>query len=94
MIVTVSSAKSALAKIEAVLKKHDPAAPFKADFVDEEFARKFGNEKRIGQLCPDGFKMLMHFLSDIMRYQTIAVITYWPVLPDLYLLINDNCPDD
>jgi putative ABC transport system permease protein len=57
-----TSAKSALSKIEAVLKKHDPAAPFKADFVDEEFARKFGNEKRIGQLSTF-FAILAVFIS-------------------------------
>ncbi|RYY13964.1 MAG: FtsX-like permease family protein, partial [Chitinophagaceae bacterium] len=57
-----TSPKSALAKIEAVLKKHDPAAPFKADFVDEEFARKFGNEKRIGQLSTF-FAILAVFIS-------------------------------
>jgi putative ABC transport system permease protein len=45
-----SSMSDALAKIEAVLKKHDPGSPFKADFTDEEFARKFSDEKRIGKL--------------------------------------------
>lgn len=56
------SAKDALAKIEAVLKKYDPASPFKADFTDEEFARKFGNEKRIGTLATF-FAMLAVFIS-------------------------------
>ena len=56
------SAKQALAKIEAVLKKHDPASPFKADFVDEEFAKKFGNEKRIGTLSTF-FAVLAVFIS-------------------------------
>ena len=55
-------AKPALAKIEAVLKKHDPASPFKADFVDEEFAKKFGNEKRIGTLSTF-FAVLAVFIS-------------------------------
>ncbi len=56
------SAKRALSKIEAVLKKHDPASPFKADFVDEEFAKKFGNEKRIGSLAT-AFAILAIFIS-------------------------------
>ena len=56
------SAKNALAKVEAVLKKYDPAAPFKADFVDEEFAKKFGNEKRIGKLATF-FAILAIFIS-------------------------------
>jgi putative ABC transport system permease protein len=56
------SANEALAKVEAVFKKHDPAAPFKADFVDEEFAKKFGNEKRIGSLATF-FAILAIFIS-------------------------------
>jgi ABC-type antimicrobial peptide transport system permease subunit len=56
------SANNALAKIETVFKKYDPAAPFKADFVDEEFAKKFGNEKRIGSLATF-FAILAIFIS-------------------------------
>ena len=56
------SAKNALAKIEAVFKKYDPAAPFKVNFVDEEFAKKFGNEKRIGTLATS-FAILAIFIS-------------------------------
>ena len=41
----------ALSKIESTFKKFDPASPFKASFADEEFAKKFGNEKRIGTLA-------------------------------------------
>jgi putative ABC transport system permease protein len=43
--------QDAMTKIETVFKKHNPASPFHASFVDEEFARKFGNEKRIGTLA-------------------------------------------
>ena len=43
--------QDAMAKIETVFKKYNPAFPFQASFVDEEFARKFGNEKRIGTLA-------------------------------------------
>lgn len=42
--------KDALAKVETVFKKVNPAAPFAPAFVDEEYARKFGNEKRLGTL--------------------------------------------
>jgi putative ABC transport system permease protein len=45
------SVRDALGKIETVFRKHNPSAPFQADFADEEFARKFGNEKRIGTLA-------------------------------------------
>jgi ABC-type antimicrobial peptide transport system permease subunit len=56
------SAKKVLAAVEAVLKKYDPASPFKADFVDEEFAKKFGNEERIGKLATF-FAILAIFIS-------------------------------
>jgi putative ABC transport system permease protein len=42
--------KDGLAKIESVFKRIDPGTPFSPGFVDEEYARKFGNEKRIGTL--------------------------------------------
>lgn len=45
-----SSAQDAIAKIETVFKRLNPGTPFSPSFVDEEFARKFGNERRIGQL--------------------------------------------
>jgi ABC-type antimicrobial peptide transport system permease subunit len=54
--------KEALGKIETVLKKYAPASPFKADFVDEEFAKKFGNEKRLGELATF-FAILAIFIS-------------------------------
>ena len=40
----------ALAKIEPVFKKHVPGAPFGYKFVDEEYAKKFEAEERIGKL--------------------------------------------
>ena len=45
------SAQDALRKVESVFKKHNPSSPFQSSFVDEDFARKFGNEKRIGTLA-------------------------------------------
>ncbi len=44
------SVKESLGKIEAVFKTYNPSRPFEASFVDEAYAKKFGNEKRIGQL--------------------------------------------
>jgi len=44
------SARKSLAKIEEVFKNFNPASPFNSSFVDEEFAKKFGNEERIGKL--------------------------------------------
>ena len=45
------SVLDALSKIEAVFRKHNPSSPLQARFVDEEFAKKFGNEKRIGTVA-------------------------------------------
>ena len=56
------SVKNALAKIEAVFKEHDPTSPFKADFTDEQFAKKFDNETRIGKLSTF-FAILAIFIS-------------------------------
>jgi putative ABC transport system permease protein len=57
-----SSVKDALSKIETVFKRVNPAVPFEATFVDEEYARKFGNEKRIGELATL-FAILAVFIS-------------------------------
>jgi putative ABC transport system permease protein len=43
--------QAALEKIQAVLKEFAPATPFDYKFVDEQYARKFNNEVRIGQLA-------------------------------------------
>ncbi|GAA4454370.1 ABC transporter permease [Nibrella saemangeumensis] len=56
------AATSALAKVEGVLKKFTPNVPFEYNFVDEEYARKFGNEERIGKLAT-WFAVLAIFIS-------------------------------
>lgn len=45
------SAHDALQKIGAIFKKYDPASPFNYKFIDEDYARKFDNEERIGKLA-------------------------------------------
>ncbi len=40
-----------LKKTEAVFKKYNPAYPFEYTFVDEEYAKKFNDEKRTGTLA-------------------------------------------
>ncbi len=57
-----ATAKDALSKMEEVFKRVNPAFPFDATFVDEEYARKFGNEKRIGELATF-FAVLAVFIS-------------------------------
>ncbi len=54
--------RTALSKIETVFKKYNPAAPFEYKFVDDEYAKKFGDEERIGKLT-SVFAILAIFIS-------------------------------
>ncbi|WP_080057642.1 ABC transporter permease [Spirosoma aerolatum] len=45
------SASEALAKVEAVYKKYDPDNTFDYKFADQEYAKKFGEEERVGKLA-------------------------------------------
>jgi ABC-type antimicrobial peptide transport system permease subunit len=54
--------KSALSKIEGVFKKFNPAAPFDYTFNNEDYARKFSDEERIGNLATF-FTILAIFIS-------------------------------
>jgi len=45
-----SGASDAIDKLESVFKKYNPSQPFVYRFVDEEYAKKFGNEQRVGKL--------------------------------------------
>ena len=53
---------AALGKIETIFKKYNPGAPFEYKFTDEEYARKFEDEKRIGNLSTF-FAILAVFIS-------------------------------
>ncbi len=53
---------AALPKIETVFKKFNPGAPFDYKFTDEEYARKFSDEQRIGNLATF-FAVLAIFIS-------------------------------
>ena len=55
-------APEALAMIEAVFKKYSPEQPFDYKFVDDEYAKKFGNEQRVGKLA-GFFAVLAIFIS-------------------------------
>jgi putative ABC transport system permease protein len=57
-----ASSHEALSKIETVFKKYSPEAPFEYKFVDEEYARKFGDEERVGKLA-SFFAALAIFIS-------------------------------
>jgi len=41
----------AIDKISAIFKKYDPESPFDYQFTDTEYAKKFGDEERIGKLA-------------------------------------------
>lgn len=56
------STRAALAQVEQVFKTYSPEAPFEYKFVDDQFARKFGNEERIGRLA-GGFAVLAIVIS-------------------------------
>jgi putative ABC transport system permease protein len=56
------SASAATGKIENIFKKYDPATAFEFKFVDEDFAKKFGDEERIGKLA-SVFAVLAVFIS-------------------------------
>jgi ABC-type antimicrobial peptide transport system permease subunit len=54
--------RDGLAKIEPVFKKYNPGSPFVYKFTDEEYAKKFNDERRIGSLTTI-FSVLAIFIS-------------------------------
>ena len=63
----------ALQKIETVFKKIIPSAPFEYKFVDEEYARKFTAEERIGNLATF-FGILAIFISCLGLFGLISFV--------------------
>ncbi|MGA0557902.1 ABC transporter permease [Larkinella sp. VNQ87] len=57
-----ANAHDALDKIESVYKKYDADNPFTYRFVDQEYAKKFGDEERVGKLA-FFFAILAIFIS-------------------------------
>jgi ABC-type antimicrobial peptide transport system permease subunit len=56
--------QGALAKIAKVFEKYNPSAPFEYTFIDEEYAQKFSDEQRMGNLAAF-FTALAIFISCI-----------------------------
>lgn len=56
--------KDALARIEPVFKKYNPASPFNFKFTDTEYGLKFADEMRIGNLATF-FAILAIFISSL-----------------------------
>ena len=46
-----SNARDAVSKIETLFKKFNTEQPFEYNFVDEDYAKKFGDEERVGKLA-------------------------------------------
>jgi putative ABC transport system permease protein len=56
------STHEALKKIEAICKTYTPDVPFSYQFVDDEYAKKYADEERIGKLSTS-FALLAIFIS-------------------------------
>ena len=56
------STHEAIRKIEAICKTYAPSVPFSYQFVDDEYAKKFADEERIGKLSTS-FAILAIFIS-------------------------------
>ncbi|MFB9842427.1 ABC transporter permease [Mucilaginibacter ginsenosidivorans] len=57
-----ASAGEAVDKIASVFKTYNPEQPFEYHFVDQEYAKKFGNEERVSKLAT-AFASLAIFIS-------------------------------
>ncbi|HEY9000249.1 MAG TPA: ABC transporter permease [Mucilaginibacter sp.] len=57
-----TSAHDAIDKIGAIFKKYDPSTPFEYQFADDDYAKKFDNEVRVGKLA-SSFASLAIFIS-------------------------------
>ncbi|MBV8389973.1 MAG: ABC transporter permease [Mucilaginibacter sp.] len=56
------SAHDAIDKIGAIFKKYDPSTPFEYNFADDDYAKKYDNEVRVGKLA-SSFASLAIFIS-------------------------------
>jgi ABC-type antimicrobial peptide transport system permease subunit len=56
--------QEAIIKIGGVFKKYNPASPFDYHFTDEQYAKKFSDEERIGKLASI-FAVLAIFISSL-----------------------------
>jgi ABC-type antimicrobial peptide transport system permease subunit len=56
--------QDAVAKIGVVFKKYNPTSPFEYHFTDDEYAKKFSDEERIGELASI-FAVLAIFISSL-----------------------------
>ncbi len=66
-----NSTSENLAKAEAIFKTYNPAYPFEYQFIDEEYARKFQEEKTMGSLAT-WFAVLTIFISCMGLFALVA----------------------
>jgi ABC-type antimicrobial peptide transport system permease subunit len=57
-----AGAHDAISRIGAIFKKYDPSTPFEYQFADDDYAKKFDNEVRVGKLAST-FAVLAIFIS-------------------------------
>ena len=67
------SISDALASVEAVFKKYDPANPFEYEFADEGYAKKFATEVRVGKLA-SFFAILAIFISCLGLFGLVSFV--------------------
>lgn len=65
--------KDALAKIEKAFKKYNPNLPFDYSFNDEDYAKKFADEERVGKLATF-FTALAIFISCLGLFGLTAFV--------------------
>ena len=66
-------AQEALSKVANVLKKYNPSSPFEYQFTDEEYAKKFSDEQRVGNLATL-FTILAIFISCLGLFGLAAFV--------------------
>ena len=66
-------AQEALSKVANVLKKYNPSSPFEYQFTDEQYAKKFSDEQRVGNLATL-FTILAIFISCLGLFGLAAFV--------------------
>jgi len=68
------SPHGAISKIESICKTYSPSVPFSYKFVDDEYARKFSDEERVGKLATS-FAVLAIFISCLGLFGMASFMT-------------------
>ncbi|MEX6690850.1 ABC transporter permease [Danxiaibacter flavus] len=63
----------ALSKIESVFKKYNPGEPLSYTFIDEDYAKKFSDEQRVGNLATF-FTILAIFISCLGLFGLVSFV--------------------